>query len=159
MLMSPRKNVISFQLCSASFGQYAHPIAKPILMRLCISKSHGMYKGNKFYQIYIVFRFPNIIRSIHPKKKSKFFLPNFLISLNVSDFFSFFFWPSMGARGHPPRPPPNPSPRIQGHTERLRHSLLSLLHQKKKEIKHRDKKKFKQLIASVYATSQFTLLN
>lgn len=91
MLMSPRKNVISFQLCSASSGQYAHPIAKPILMRLCISKSHGIYKGTKkIHQLCRTFGFYSISRSIPPKAKSIFFFGQFSIQFISSNFFGFF---------------------------------------------------------------------
>ena len=156
MLMSPRKNVISFQLCSASSGQYAHPIAKPILMRLCISKSHGIYKGTKkIHQLCRTFGFYSISRSIPPKAKSIFFSASFQFSLFPPTFLAFspvnpwYHWASLQKnQGNFPevlfvqqrQTFPLISPRIK--------SLLN-----KKKGKNVDN----FLITSVYATSQLTL--
>ena len=152
MLMRPRKNVISFQLCSASSGQYAHPIAKPILMRLCISKSHGIYKGNKFYQMFIVFGFYTISRSIPPKAKSIFFSDQFSIQFISSNFFGFFPCQPLVSLGFPPEKLGN-FPEVLFVQQR---QTFPLIYQTIKSLLNKKKGKNVNnfLITSVYATSQ-----
>ena len=155
MLMSPRKNVISFQLCSASSGQYAHPIAKPILMRLCISKSHGIYKGTKkIHQLCRTFGFYSISRSIPPKAKSIFFFGQFSIQFISSNFFGFYPCQPLVSLGFPPEKLGN-FPEVLFVQQRQTFPLISpriksLLNKKKgKNVNN-------FLITSVYATSQLT---
>ena len=90
MLMSPRKNVISFQLCSASSGQYAHPIAKPILMRLCILNPTACTKVQKKYISYAEPLGSIASHVAYPQKQSRFFFStSFFFSLFPPTFLAF----------------------------------------------------------------------